>query len=462
MTSQKFEDMTIAELEAKIATTQTEAVKKSLQALLEKKKLAEDASKGSDVAKMLLLVTEMYQKSAVGGGGGGGASVAISQSDIAKAVADALASRKIGLSDLDKQLSDWMTSQAKVSLRMTTLVGTVSVSDTISDTLLKSPLFQRMLTDAIALNNIYLYGTAGSGKTYIAEELARFLNYDYIEINCNQYTSPLEIIGGQTIDGYQEGKLIRAWGNLNQKGNAPSGKNGCVLCIDEMPKIDPNTAGLFNSALAKVKRIEEVNGVLRMPTIENAQGVKVTKGNLIIIATGNVKLNEISAEYEANFKQDLSLQDRFAGSTYRVDYDYESEWNDSMTGFAFIFIPLIKLREKIVEERLTGFGFISRRIMLNLRDTYKKYREAKDQKISVADIQKALVTPKTVIDGIDTFLKLFKSEAMQKLKDAMDYDNWVQIARSKDNLPMADLDTAEEKREVAEMIERNKANRDNF
>jgi MoxR-like ATPase len=29
--------------------------------------------------------------------------------------------------------------------------------------------------------------------------------------------------------------------------------DGCVLLLDELPKIDPNTAGILNDALAKVK-----------------------------------------------------------------------------------------------------------------------------------------------------------------------------------------------------------------
>lgn len=46
---------------------------------------------------------------------------------------------------------------------------------------------------------------------------------------------------------------------------------------------------------------------------------------IFIVATGNSKLNEADKDYEANFKQDLSLQDRFAGSTYEliIDPSYE-------------------------------------------------------------------------------------------------------------------------------------------
>jgi len=458
-----MENLTKQQLEQQLAVTQNAKVADRLRALIQKKEMEEKALQNDSVSQAMLLVKDVLEqatRSGAMGGGGGGAS--INQKDIAKAVSDALTSRKIGLSDLDKQLADWLTSQAKVTLQMKTLVGTTVQGNAISDNVVKSPLFQRMLTDAIAMNNIYLYGTAGSGKTFIAEQLAKFLDYDYIEINCNQYTSPLEIIGGQTIEGYQEGKLIRAWANLDEKGENPSGKQGAVLCIDEMPKIDPNTAGLFNSALARVKNIERVGSDIRMPTIENAKGEKKKKGNLIVVATGNVKLNEISAEYEANFKQDLSLQDRFAGSTYRVDYDYKSEWEETMHGFAFIFIPLIKLRETIVSNRWTGYAFVSRRIMMNLRDTYITYRDAKEQKMQNKAIESAFVTPKTVKDGMDTFLRLFKGDQIDILKREMNYDAWVASLDAKDKMPITDLDTKAELDEVQVMIDRNVQARDIF
>ena len=76
-------------------------------------------------------------------------------------------------------------------------------------------LFEVLLSDVESGNNSYLYGGAGTGKTFIAKQLSKALNYKIIVVNCNQFTSPLELIGGQTIEGYQEGKLTRAWGNLD-------------------------------------------------------------------------------------------------------------------------------------------------------------------------------------------------------------------------------------------------------
>ncbi|MGZ4036879.1 MAG: AAA family ATPase, partial [Bacteroidia bacterium] len=162
--------------------------------------------------------------------------------------------------------------------------------------------FQQMVDDVMLGNNVFLVGGAGTGKTFTAENLIAkaALNRPHITINCSQWTSPTEIIGGQTMDGYVEGKLIEAW------------KNGWVLILDELPKIDPNTAGLFNDALSKTK--------LDKATIFNARKESFVKHkDFACIATGNIYPDKESMSYGANNKQDLSLLDRFSGSVYFIE-----------------------------------------------------------------------------------------------------------------------------------------------
>ena len=315
------------------------------------------------------------------------------------------------------------------------------------------PLFQKILTDLVSMNNVYLYGGAGTGKTYIAKQIADFMDWDYIELNCNQFTSQLDILGGQTIEGYQVGALEMGWGNLNDKGN-PSGKSGAVLCLDELPKIDPNTAGILNAALANVKNY---NGGLP-PEVKNGRNQKIPKGNLLIIATGNVKLNEMSTQYEANFKQDLSLQDRFAGSTYEVFADYNNEAFNIMKDTIFIWLAMIKLREKIVEMRWTGQAFVSIRIMINLKQTYLTYREIKDGTISAPagskDKIKKISNPKTLKNGLDSFLNLFKPDQVDQLKLAMSYDRFIATIENKNSLPLDKLNTQKEVEDAAEIVKK--------
>ena len=173
--------------------------------------------------------------------------------DIRKEIDDVLKFRKITEGDLSDSLKALISSTRKLELTITQISGNQS-STTTTDAFLKLDLTQKLLSDMKARNNSYLYGGAGTGKTYSAENIAELLGWTLITINCSQYTSPLDVLGGQTIEGYQEGRLSQAWSNVvyDASGKAKA-VDGVVLLLDELPKIDPNTAGLLNDALAKVK-----------------------------------------------------------------------------------------------------------------------------------------------------------------------------------------------------------------
>lgn len=291
-------------------------------------------------------------------------------------------------------------------------------------------------SDLEASNNVYLYGGAGTGKTYISQQLAKALNCTLITINCNQYTSPLEIIGGQTIDGYQEGKLITAWANLTKGDDGVTegmreGTTGCLLLLDELPKIDPNTAGLLNDALAKIKDTGEKSA------IQNARGVTFQKKRFYCIATGNSKLNEESADYVANFRQDLSLQDRFAGSTYQIFVDLNVEAR-LMEGFLFIFNFMNKIRNVIesdegVRRQMGSKAFVSIRIMESLRDTWLYWYE-NHRKGDVKDLKA----------GIVSFFDLFTKPQKDYLMTEVNFDEFVKEIEKKKGEPLGE-DSASDK-----------------
>lgn len=208
------------------------------------------------------------------------------------------------------------------------------------------PAFQKIVDDIILGQNVFLVGGAGTGKTTLAQNAAVALGREYMTINCSQWTAPTEIIGGQTLDGYQEGKLIEAW------------KNGYLLILDELPKIDPNTAGLFNDALAKSK----IPGAL----IFNSRKEKFERHpNFAVIATGNVWPIAESVAYGANNKQDLSLLDRFAGCVYTIEKNPELE--QQVVGSMILWVWCAELR-RIIED-LRYEAQISMRFMMTCRDT---------------------------------------------------------------------------------------------
>jgi cobaltochelatase CobS len=359
-------------------------------------------------------------------------------------VAKELAKRKITEADLSADLLAMLQSSRKVTLTIGKLLG-VNSTKKVSGAALNRPLTQLILSDLMARNNVYLYGGAGTGKTYLAEEIAGMLGWEPITLNCNQYTSPIDILGGQTITGYQEGKVSMAWENMV---TLPDGTKkqieGAVLILDELPKIDPNTAGILNEALAKVKdyKVDEATGATTPPFIRNGKNQILPLGNLLVIATGNVPLNSIDPDYEANFKQDLSLQDRFVGSTYKVFVDYKYEFEVVMNGFAFIWLFLVKLREAIVELKAGSQAFVSMRLMINVKATYLAYREVTSSVKNVSIVDKAtgknkeaISNPKTVIQSMETFFALFKPAQIQPLKDKCDYEGFKRIVEAKNAMP---------------------------
>jgi cobaltochelatase CobS len=397
------------------------ALKQLAETKLNNLELLEKSAQGDKTAPLLLALLagiEKMQPVTLSSGVG----TAISKDEVEKLVSDALKKGKIKYDDLSDELKNKLSGMIKVTLNLTTNTYTANITSGLTVEEVNDPLFQKMISDVVAQNNIYLFGAAGTGKTFTSEKLAKFLGWNFVEVNCNQFTSPLDLVGGQTIDGYQKGKLEIAWSNVDENGND---FNGAVLCLDEMPKLDPNTAGLLNSALAKVK--------LPNATIRNGRGQSISKGKLVIIGTGNTRLNETNLEYEANFKQDLSLQDRFVGSCYEVMFNYRLEYNEIMKDFLFIWIYMIKMRESIIAERYMSQAFVSMRILISMRDTYEVYRKWMSSPEETVDGQK-MTSPKTLKESLDSFLNLFKPNQIAVLKQKTDYDKFIQLIETKNKI----------------------------
>ena len=301
-------------------------------------------------------------------------------------------------------------------------------------TIFPEPITSLIMSDLLAQNNVYLYGGAGTGKSFIAEKIGEeLLNCKVYTLPCNQYTSPLDLIGGQTIEGYVEGIVTRAYGNLD----VPDDKDGALLLLDEIPKLDPNTAGVLNDMLAKIKR---------GAPITNGRQQLIAKGKKVyVMATGNILLNREDPAYSGNTKQDLSLQDRFAGSCYEFIIELYSE-KASMMGFLFIWNYLTRLRFLIAEKKYDNFAFVSRRLMESLRDTQAFYM-AQKKKIPTKGMVE--FPAKTVIQGMESFFDLFLPEQIVVLKADSNYNAWKQQAIQAMNRP-ADQEFVDTTQEVQE------------
>ena len=430
-------------------TTDNPVVQEMLQ------KNLQDEFEGDVIAQKMIQLSQLLS--------GAGASN-LDEDEVKRIVREEIETEKISFDNLDDTIKKLLSNQP-TQVTLTIKQGTTTKIITRQlDLGITRPIVQLVLSDILARNNVYLYGGAGTGKTYLAKTLKGLLDWDVITVNCNQFTSALELIGGQTIDGYQEGKVIRAFGNLKADGT-PTGK-GCILLLDELPKIDPNTAGILNSALATVGEYYE--GVAS--SIQNAKGDVIERGDCFIMATGNSLLNTKDAEYEANFKQDLSLQDRFAGSTYRVFVDQKFEWEGILfQKWAFIFIYLTKLRKAIEDEGFTSKAFVSVRLMVSVQKTYNVFRQVKDAKSGIievefpdvsftpANVTGALssiqaVSVKTVENSLNEFFSLFTSEQADILRTKTDYTGWLQIVKEKNKMPMDKLNSPQELAEIDNIL----------
>jgi non-homologous end joining protein Ku len=124
-----------------------------------------------------------------------------------------------------------------------------------------------------------------------------------------------------------------------------------------------------------------------------------------------------------------------------------------MNGFAFIWIYMTKLREIIIRERMTGFAFVSIRIMQSMRDTYIVFRDIEKQMVNK---ELTLVAPKTLKQALDSFLNLFKPNQIDILKRDSDYDAFMNIIDAKNKLPLNKLNTPQELETAKQMIQQNK------
>ncbi len=445
----------IEDLEQLVLNAPDDTVRRIAQEQLDKVKERQKINVDKDFSGVITAINSLIEKTY-------NSSTAMSSQQIDEAIAERLRKVKINQENLSSELKE-LIGQTKTTVIQINEIKVSSSSGTRG-----RRLEDILLSDAEAQNNVYLFGEAGTGKTFIAGIIADKLNYKLITLNCNQFTSPLDIIGGQTIEGYKEGRLTQAWGNIDL-GLNPLGNpyEGALLLLDELPKIDPNTAGILNDGLAKikdgVKEVTDSNGktVFVPATIMNGNGELITKKKIFIMATGNSLLNEANKDYEANFKQDLSLQDRFAGSCYKVTYNYKFEYEKIMTNVSTKSLPNVKidltfafnflsqLRMKIVELELTGVAFVSTRLMIVARDTFVAYivnRELAPDNIS---------QPKRTSEVVKSFMSLFKPDQRSNIENQLsdEFKDFYDMCLVKEALPVDQLnESAKEQRDLATLI----------
>jgi hypothetical protein len=364
---------------------------------------------------------------------------------IKKALKDIKISKESISTDLYLELVQMAKSSPKINIPKGNFNMPMDKADECEISFKINQTIAAIITDLVTGNNVYLYGLAGTGKTYTAEKIGEMLGIPTFTINCSQWTSPTIIVGGQTIEGYREGLLVKAW------------KDGGLLILDELPKLDPNTAGLLNDALSKTGNQPDICGVSKeeyekgvakgqnaktqyykgedvpkevfqfakkggfyrvtFPTITSGEGRVYRKHpNFCVIASGNTTMQEQSVAFGGNNRQDYSLIDRFAGSYYEVSFDEALE--KSLT-YEFVYELCTAIREVILLRGNAAEQAITLRTMLNFNRTYEV------EMLSQMDVQNLnyykgvevnnMPMFKTIQESFDSFLLLLPQDDLDQI-----------------------------------------------
>ena len=143
---------------------------------------------------------------------------------------------------------------------------------------------------------LYMYGPAGSGKSYTAKQIADALGYDYYETSQAMFAHELK--------GYGDAK-----GEFVETAFYRAFANGGVFFLDEVDASAPEALVVLNNAIAN-KRFD-------FPVIGNVNAHE----NFRVVAAGNTRMTGATLEYTARQMQDTSFKNRFFFAT--VTYDRE-------------------------------------------------------------------------------------------------------------------------------------------
>jgi len=214
--------------------------------------------------------------------------------------------------------------------------------------------FQKVLELVQAGENVLLVGPAGSGKSFMAEQIAAAMELPSYTICGSEDTSTYDLFGRRTIvDGHGQeafvpGPFAKAYsGWSDERIECDAG----LLVVDEYDAMHPNTVISMNVPLANGKcpldRCWELPEVKRSPKFR-------------FIAIGNTYGTGADYLYSRN-RQDAASLNRFGGGTGVVFIDYDEAMEKAMlrkqidasdTANWSLFDALLKLRRNVSENRV--------------------------------------------------------------------------------------------------------------
>ena len=147
--------------------------------------------------------------------------------------------------------------------------------------------------------NIFMVGSAGTGKTTIAEKASQALGLDFSAQSFNSQSSKSDLVGFKTANGVYIGTEFRE-----------RFQNGGIFLMDEIDNANPNILGTLNAALA--------NGYMSFP-----DGMVKRHDGFVAIAAGNTYGNGATAQYVGRNPIDGATKDRFVFMDILIDENIE-------------------------------------------------------------------------------------------------------------------------------------------
>lgn len=180
--------------------------------------------------------------------------------------------------------------------------------------------FDNILKILLCGEAVYMYGEAGTGKSYIARQAANALGVDFYASAC--------VTDEVTIKGYSD-----AHGNYHETPFYQAFKNGGVFLLDELDASIPDVLVMLNDALA--------NGEFSFP---NGEHVKKAE-TFYCLATGNTLGTGSDMVYTGRCQLDGATLDRFA--FVHVIYDKHISLNmangdKTLCDFSFAYRAALK------------------------------------------------------------------------------------------------------------------------